>query len=149
MNIKFKRLIALISPFLCLFCKGQSTYKLSDVYTYKETITWQGLTAPSGNTSHYQRWQQIGNGVWAKLGLVYKTNGSQLTQVQAYIPKTWPNIDSIIEVKMYYFNGRDFDVSKEKATIQYLSNRAILVGELRKGNYRAIYFEINYKTKVI
>ena len=44
-------------------------------------ITWTGLAAPSGTTSHTYNWQKVGNLVTLNVTLFYQNSGTALTSV--------------------------------------------------------------------
>jgi len=58
--------------------------------TYTGTITWTGVTAPSGATNHSYRLTQVGKCVTLHIALVFATNGASLTAVQMTLPTGAP-----------------------------------------------------------
>jgi hypothetical protein len=57
--------------------------------TYSDSITFTGVSTPSGATNHSYRWSQIGNLVTLHITLTYATTGS-LSQVAIEIPDGLP-----------------------------------------------------------
>ena len=57
---------------------------------YTGTITWTGVTAPSGATTHTYNWSRTNNLVTLKITLVYATTGAALTAVLVTLPTDCP-----------------------------------------------------------
>jgi len=58
--------------------------------TYASTITWAGVTAPSGTTSHAYNWSQVGKMVQFAVMLTYGTAGTANTGVTIAFPSDLP-----------------------------------------------------------
>jgi hypothetical protein len=68
-----------------------AAYTSGALATYTGTIVWQGITPPSGTTTHTYRWQQTGNQVTVNITLLYSIAGAGLTFASFTVPSGLPS----------------------------------------------------------
>lgn len=127
------------------------TFQQTNKGVYTGGITWTGITAPSGTTSHSYNWQRVGNLVTLNVTLFYQNTGTALTSVVMDFMNDFPTPvkpDGLTGASEVLYNGSG-DIRQTATSSGLLPASSLLRSNASNNGFQLVVTQGSISAKIV